>query len=156
MRRLLPILLALTLAACAALVPRLKAPELQVYRVVPIQLGLAQQRFAVTLTATNDNDRSVTLEAVELELRSGNAVLAQARSSAPVSLPAHGRSQIELLADTSTAQWLALMGRLTPDDLAMGLPYTLEGRAQILGWGWLPFRKSGRWSPTVRTGPAPH
>ena len=153
MKRLLPLLLALALTACA---PRLKMPELQVDRVIPAQLGLAQQRFAVTLTAANDNDRSVTVETIELDLKSAGAVLAQAKSSAPITLPAHGQARFELIADTSTAQWLAAMGRLTPNDLATGLPYTLEGRARIQGWGWLPFRKSGRWSPLVPAAPAAH
>ena len=152
MKRLLPMLLALALAACAALGPRLKMPELKVDHVVPTELGLAQQRFAVTLTGENGNDRSITLDAVEVELRSGGALLARATSSVPVTLPAHGRGRIELNAATSTAQWLAALGRLKADDLAAGLPYTLTGRARIQGWGWLPFRASGRWSPMV---PAP-
>ena len=146
MKRLLPLLLALALAACA---PRLKMPELQIDRVVPTQMGLAQQRFAVTLTAANDNDRSVTVETIEFDLKSAGAVLAQAKSSAPITLPAHGQTRFELIADTSTAQWLEVMGHLTPDDITAGLPYTLEGRARIQGWGWLPFRKSGRWSPSA-------
>ena len=156
MRRLLPILLVLALAACAALAPRLRAPELQVGRVMPTQLGLARQRFAVTLTAANGNDRSITVETIELDLKSAGAVLARAQSSAPITLPAHGQARFELITDTRTAQWLAVMGHLTPDDLAAGLPYTLDGRARIQGWGWLPFHKSGRWSPLVPAAPAAH
>ena len=142
-------LLVLALAACAALGPRLKMPKLTVDQVVPTELGLAQQRFAVTLTAANGNDRSITLDAVEVELRSSDALLARATSNVPVTLPAHGRGRIELQADTSTAQWLAVLGRFKADDLAAGLPYTLTGRARIQNWGWLPFRASGRWSPMV-------
>ncbi len=147
MKRLLAAALALLLAACAALAPKLEMPTLRVESVLPEQLGLARQRFAVTLEAANPNDRAVTLEALELDLRSAGEVLAHAASDTPVTLPARGRAHLDLQAAMGTAQWLAVLHRLKPADFTEGLPYTVEGRARLAGWGWVPFRKSGRWSP---------
>lgn len=133
----------LLLCGCAALVPKLEPPKLEVTNVVLRGGSLNKQRIAVTFKVTNPNDRQVGIERIDCHIALSGHDFASGQTDAPFILPALGESdfQLDLTADLASAlQVLAQqMG-------AKEVSYRLTGEVHLSG-GLLrnfPFTKDGR------------
>jgi LEA14-like dessication related protein len=141
-RRLLPGVCML-LAGCAALMPRLVPPQLDVTGVSLAGTDLAHTQIAVQLHVTNPNARVIRVQGIDCTLALAGTQFAQGATDAPFVVPASGATdfQVTLNADLATAMTI-MLGQLGARDVA----YTVSGQAH-LAEGLirnLPFRKEGR------------
>ena len=137
-RASIALMLALALAACASLAPRLEAPKIVASSVRVVSVGLPDVRLAVELTLANPNAVDIALDArVSLE---GEHVAA-ATLDRPVTLPANGEARVALSARGDAAAALASLGRA----LGAGRPlrYEIAGEARLADGTRLPFLRRG-------------
>ena len=140
MRRLLLILLAFGLAACAALPPGAQPPRVSLADVSLRSLGLLEQRFELELRLVNPNDFDLKIEALDFELEVNGRPFAQGFSRVTMLLPAGSITSMRVDAVTQSKDWLAQMKSLSPDVLRDGMPYRIRGRVKTDRLGrWLPF-----------------
>jgi len=134
---------ALLLAGCASLLPRLVPPGLEVVGVSLAGSDLAHTQIAVQLHVTNPNARAISVQGIDCSLALAGTQFAQGRTDAPFVVPASGETdfQVTLNADLAAAMGV-MLGQLGAKDV----PYTVSGQAH-LAEGLirnLPFRKDGR------------
>ena len=132
------------LAGCAALVPKLEAPQLQLTGVTLAGGDAQQQQFRLTLHVVNPNQRVIEVRGIECALEIEGQPIAQGTTAAAITLPAMGETDFDLnvSAHLNDALGPLLMARI----LHSPLRYRLYGQVH-LGSGILrniPFDQNGQ------------
>lgn len=142
MKRLLIILSALLLAACAGLGSLLEKPHVKLAGLELEQVKLLEQRFVVTLRVSNPNNVSVTIDGVDFDLFLNGGAVASGASREAVTLPSQGDAYVKIRVNTRLDQ---LWKQLRAQQKQGGpLNYEIKGRLHA-GWlpGGLPFSRHG-------------
>ncbi len=132
LKRLLPIVLALTLApgACSVLAPKFDRPNVSVVRIELRSGNLLQQNFAVKLNIQNPNDRTLPITGVHVELNVGGEQIASGVSDHALVVPAHGEADFDMTIKANVA--LALLKLADKmDQHSNSIDYDLTGAASI-------------------------
>ena len=150
--------LALAVASCATFGPRIAPPTVTVNDVALQSLDGAQARFVAGVTLSNPNDRDVAVDALDATLSIEGEPVATAALVAPVTMPANGKADAQIVARTGMDAILravaAAMRRLgtpgAPFTTSPALHYVIEGNARFAGGLRVPFRRSGELGPDPR------
>ncbi|HTP39999.1 MAG TPA: LEA type 2 family protein [Steroidobacteraceae bacterium] len=131
-----------SLGGCAALLPRLEPPRLQV---VGVNLGhgnLAKQKINVTLNVDNPNNRVLDIGSIDVNIALSGTDFATGVTAEPFAVPALGSTQftIDLTANLETA--LKLIAASYGADT---IPYRITGEVHLAGGVIrnLPFKSDG-------------
>jgi LEA14-like dessication related protein len=144
LKRLLPVALALCLAACSLFTPKFNRPTVSVVSIDMRGGNMLQQNFAVKLNIQNPNDRAVPVNGIHLELTVGGEQIASGVSDRAFVVPPLGESQFDMTIKANVA--LALLK--LADKMGQhsdSIDYELTGGASIdLPFlRQLPFHQSG-------------
>jgi len=140
-RRMAFVAVAALLAGCAALPPRLAAPEFEVAGVRVVEARLPSVRLAVDLVVRNPNAVAIELAGLDADLAIEGERAGSARLARPAMLPAQGAARVQLAVDADAGAALAGLGRALGG--ARPLAYDLAGRATLADGRAFPFRRRG-------------
>ncbi len=140
-RRVAAVAIAALIAGCAALPPRLVAPEVEVAAVRVVEARLPTVRLSVDLVVTNPNAVAIELAGLDADLAIEGERVGSARLARPATLPAQGATRVLLAADADAGAALAGLGRALGG--ARPLAYDLAGRATLADGRTFPFRRRG-------------
>jgi LEA14-like dessication related protein len=129
---------------CAALVPKLEAPQLQLIGVTLEGGDAQQQQIRLALHVVNPNARVIEVRAIECVLEIEGQPIAQGTTAAAITLPAMGETDFDLNVSAHLSDALAplLLARILHNPLR----YRLYGEVH-LGSGILrniPFDQNGQ------------
>lgn len=126
--RRLAVLASLLLAACAALVPKLEPPRLEVSGVNFISGDRAHQQIGLKVHVTNPNARSIAVQRIDYGIALAGTDFAQGTTAAPFTVPASGTTDfdIKLTADLLTA--LKVLGQHLGE---REIPYRVTGTLHL-------------------------
>ncbi|RFA24755.1 hypothetical protein CAI21_20320 [Alkalilimnicola ehrlichii] len=135
----------LLLGGCATTPRDIQRPELNLAGIEIQELGVFQQRYVITLRASNPNAIALPVQGVRYKIELEGQDFASGMSSAPFRIPAYGEEDIQVELSTNlirTGQWL--LDKLRAGD--MTLDYRISGDIDVgLGRiGRLPFDESGQ------------
>jgi hypothetical protein len=148
--RVVAVILALVLAACASLALR-NPPRIEVVGVALDRVEGADAFFRVDLLLTNRLAEDVVVDELQGKLSIEGENIAQAAlANAPVRIPANGSAPAEMTAHTgmdAVLRAVAQAMRSGATILAPGarpvLHYRIEGSARLAGGARFPFTRSG-------------
>jgi LEA14-like dessication related protein len=132
------------LGGCAALVPKLEAPQLQLTGVTLESGDAQQQQISLALHVVNPNQRAIEVRGIECALEIEGRPIAQGMTAAAFTLPAMGESDFKL--NVSAHLNDALGPLLAARMLHSALRYRLYGEVHLRG-GMLrniPFDQNGQ------------
>ncbi|HEY6451914.1 MAG TPA: LEA type 2 family protein [Steroidobacteraceae bacterium] len=128
---------------CAAMLPRLQAPQLTVTGIAFAGGSMQQQQLRLTLHVTNPNDREITIRGIECTFELEGQPFAQGATDAQFTLPASGETDFALNVTADLSNALAALvggfGHRTVD-------YRLYGQVHLRGQlvRNVPFDQKGR------------
>jgi len=143
-RAIAALVLAAALASCAALAPRLAAPEVVGANVRVVQVSLPDVRMAIDLTLSNPNTVEIVVQAFDARISLEGERVATASLAAPVTMPANGTAQVTLSARGDAAATLAGVGRALGSGRAMR--YEIAGDVTLGDGSRYPFVRRGETS----------
>ena len=130
LKRLLPIALALALAACSVLAPKFNRPNVTVVSIELRSGNLLQQNFALKLNIQNPNDRTLPVSGMHVELNVGGEQIASGVSDHAVVVPAHGDTDFDMTIKANVA--LALLKLADKmNQHSNSIDYDLTGAASV-------------------------
>jgi LEA14-like dessication related protein len=130
LKRLLPIALALALAACSVLAPKFNRPNVTVVSIELRSGNLLQQNFALKLNIQNPNDRTLPVAGMHVELNVGGEQIASGVSDHAVVVPAHGDTDFDMTIKANVA--LALLKLADKmNQHSNSIDYDLTGAASV-------------------------
>jgi LEA14-like dessication related protein len=135
--------LAVALAGCASMVPKLEAPTLAV-TTVAIGGGNSQaQQIRLTFHATNPNDRAIAIRSIECTLELEGAAFAQGTTDSAFTLPALGQADFDL---NLTANLNSVLAALAGGFGHHTVDYRVYGKVHLQGGvvRTIPFDQKGR------------
>lgn len=139
MRRILIVLLALCLTACASALPK---PEVSLADVELIQAGLFEQRFKLKLRLSNPGQSEVVINGLNFELELNGQPFAKGQSDQGTTLPRLGETTLDVTATSNLAALLRQVAELRKRG-GESLDYRLRGTLSLPGFGSLPFDRKG-------------
>ena len=144
----LALLASLALAGCAAVLPRLEAPEVVTLVVRNVEIRLPTIRVDTELTLRNPNAVAVSIASLDADLEIGGERAGTLKLAAPVLLPAAGTASLALSAVGDAAVALSGLGRA----LGSGRPldYALKGALTLADGRTFPFVRRGQVSAPPR------
>ncbi len=149
MKVLLPVLsLAVLLAGCAGLMPKLEPPQLSISNVELLDSSLWEQRLRVRMRVRNPNDRALPVRGLTYALEVGGQELAQGVADNSFVVPALGETQFDMTVTTSMALTLLRLASRGGGSSGGEIEYRLHGKVS-LSQGLLrsiPFEDRGSFS----------
>ena len=115
-------------AACAALLPQLKTPELKVVGVNFLGGDALHQQLRLKIQVTNPNARNIAVRAIDYRVALAGADFAQGTSVEPFTVPASGQSEFDLNVATNLGAVLRVIGSHLGDN---ELEYRVSGRVHL-------------------------
>lgn len=151
-RRLSLLFCAGVLAACAAISPATRAPDVSVADIGIGSLGVFEQRFDVGLRIDNRNDFDLVVDALEFELEVNGRPFARGLGRPSQRIPALASTVLRVDAIMPSKNLVEQLRALSPSALKAGVPYRIHGRVRLdRPARWLPFDHAGVYGG----GPAP-
>ena len=144
LRAAVAVVLAVALAACAAMGPKLAAPEIVGANVRVVQVTLPEVTMAIDLTLSNPNAVEIVVKAFDARVSLEGERIATASLAAPVTMPANGTAQVTLTARGDAAATLAGVGRALGSARAMR--YEIAGDVTLGDGSRYPFVRRGETS----------
>ena len=138
------LVVAVALAACAAYVPRLAAPEIVGANVRVVQVNLPEVTMAIDLTLSNPNAVEIVVRTSDARISLEGERIATASLAAPVTMPANGTADVTLSARGDAAATLAGVGRALGSARAMR--YEIAGDVTLGDGSRYPFVRRGETS----------
>jgi len=132
------------LGGCAAFAPHVERPRLELVGVDVRDATLAEQHFRVRLRVANPNTRALPVRGIDYALRLGGEEFGSGSSADPLTVPANGSADFELILTTHLATTLwKVLPRLR--DGAPPLEYQLAGtvRTDLAFLRVIPFDERG-------------
>jgi len=147
LKRLMPVGLALCLAACSLWTPKFNRPNVSVVSIEMRGGNLLQQDFAVKLHVQNPNDRALPVSGLHLELNVGGEQIASGVSDRAFVVAAFGESDFDMTIKANMALALLRLANKM-DQHADSIEYDVTGAASIdLPFlRDLPFHQTGSFS----------
>ncbi len=147
LKRLMPVVLAMGLAACSVFAPKFERPDVSVVSIEMRSGNLLQQTFVVKLSVQNPNDRALPVSALQLQLNVGGQQIAGGASDHAFVVPAHGESGFDMTIKANMAMALALLADKM-NQHSDSIEYEVTGSASIdLPFlRNLPFHQTGTFS----------
>jgi len=133
---------AIVLAGCAALAPKLAAPELRAARVDVLEVALPDLWLRLSLLLSNPNDVAIEVDALDVTLTLDGEAVSEARLGRPVSLPAGIDTRVDLEARADVSRALAVAGRALGSG-RVAIPYEIAGVVTLAGGRRFPFTRRG-------------
>ena len=143
-RAAVALVLAVALAACAAMGPKLAAPEIVGANVRVVQVNLPEVTMAIDLTLSNPNAVEIVVKAFDARVSLEGERIATASLAAPVTMPANGTAGMTLSARGDAAATLAGVGRALGSGRAMR--YEIAGDVTLGDGTRFPFVRRGETS----------
>ncbi len=128
LRPLLTALLALALAGCSALVPKLQSPDLSVVGVELVKADFLQQQLRVRMHVHNPNDRELAVRGIEYTVQVAGDDFAHGDSDRDFTVPARGDMEFDVNVYANAAPVLlkyVMGGRGDP------VPYRIAGKVHL-------------------------
>ena len=144
LRAAVAVVLAVALAACAAMGPKLAAPEIVGANVRVVQVTLPEVTMAIDLTLSNPNAVEIVVKAFDARVSLEGERIATASLAAPVTMPANGTAGMTLSARGDAAATLAGVGRALGSARAMR--YEIAGDVTLGDGSRYPFVRRGETS----------
>jgi LEA14-like dessication related protein len=144
LRAAVALVLAVALAACAAMGPKLASPEIVGANVRVVQVTLPEVTMAIDLTLSNPNAVEIVVQGFDARISLEGERIATASLSAPVTMPANGTAQVPLTARGDAAATLAGVGRALGSARAMR--YEIVGDVTLGDGSRYPFVRRGETS----------
>ncbi len=144
LRAAVAVVLAVALAACAAMGPKLAAPEIVGANVRVVQVTLPEVTMAIDLTLSNPNAVEIVVKAFDARVSLEGERIATASLAAPVTMPANGTAGMTLSARGDAAATLAGVGRALGSGRAMR--YEIAGDVTLGDGTRFPFVRRGETS----------
>jgi LEA14-like dessication related protein len=136
---------ALFAAGCAAIVPKLETPKLEVVAVELLDAQFTQQRFNVTMRVQNPNDRELPIRGLSYSMQLAGEEFGTGQSDKAFTVPALGEAEFTMTVTTNLAtSLLKILPKL--EKSPQSLDYRLTGRVET-DWTFLrtiPFSESGK------------
>jgi LEA14-like dessication related protein len=130
LRRLSPVFLVLSMAACSLVAPKFNRPNVSVVTIEMRGGNLLQQNFAVKLNVQNPNDRALPVSGLHVELNVGGEKIASGVSDRAFVVPAFGETEFDMTIKANVA--LALLKFANKmDQHADSIDYDVSGAASI-------------------------
>jgi LEA14-like dessication related protein len=147
LKRGLPILLWLCVAACSAMAPKFNRPTVSVVSVEMRGGNLLQQNFAVKLSVRNPNDRALPVSGLHLSLSTGGEEIASGASDRAFVVPAFGDSEFDMTIKANMALAILKLANKM-DQHADSIDYDVSGTASLdlPFMHELPFHQTGSFS----------
>jgi LEA14-like dessication related protein len=117
------------LGGCAALVPKLEAPQLQLIGVTLVGGDAQQQQIRLALHVVNPNERAIDVRGIECALEIEGRPIAQGATAAAIALPAMGETDFDLNVNAHLSD--ALGPLLAARILHSSLRYRLYGQVHL-------------------------
>src|SRR3984957_10145265 len=130
LKRLLPIALALTLAACSLVAPKFNRPNISVARIELRGGNLLQQKLAVMPNIQNPNDRALPVAGLHVDLNVGGEQIASGVSDRAIVVPAHGESDFDMTVKANVALALLKLADKV-NQHSNSIDYDLTGAASV-------------------------
>lgn len=133
--------IAAALAACAAIGPRLVAPEVVGASVRVTRVSLPDIALAIDLTLSNPNAVEIVVQGFDARIVLEGERVATAALASPVTMPANGTAEVSLSARGDAAATLAGLGRALGSGRAMR--YEIAGDVTLGDGSRFPFVRRG-------------
>lgn len=145
MKSLLLALVASSLVACSAVLPKLESPDLSVVNVQLTKSDLFEQRLKVRMRVQNPNDRELPVKGITCEMQVNGEDFARGVAADSFIVPALGEAEFDMTLTANMAgallRMLSSSGGKTPESF----DYRLTGKV-ALSSGLLrsvPFNETG-------------
>jgi LEA14-like dessication related protein len=135
--------LALCLAACSMLGPKIEVPQLSLVRIAMTSADIFNQQFLVRVHVENPNDRELPIRGIDYKLFLEGDSFAEGVSNKPFTVPAKGETDFDMTVRTNFVSGVArLLSRLNGRDQVQ---YVVEGKVltDISMAKKIPFQESG-------------
>jgi LEA14-like dessication related protein len=130
---------------CAAIVPKLETPKLEVVAVELLDAQFTQQRFNVTMRVQNPNDRELPIRGLSYSMQLAGEEFGTGQSDKAFTVPALGEAEFTMTVTTNLAtSLLKILPKL--EKSPQSLDYRLTGKVET-DWTFLrtiPFSESGK------------
>ena len=113
---------------CAALVPKLEAPELKVVGLNFLGGDRQHQKLRLRIQVTNPNTRQIAVRSIDYQVALAGADFAQGSSAEPFTVPASGQSEFDLDMNTDLGSLLRVLSAHLGD---AALEYQVSGRVHL-------------------------
>jgi LEA14-like dessication related protein len=140
--RLLVALAVVLLPACAALVPKLEPPRLEVTGVSFVGRDFAHQQIGLRVHVTNPNARAIAVQRIDYGIVLASTDFARGTTAAPFTVPASGATDFDLNLTADMVTALKLLRQHLGD---REIPYRVTGTLHLAEGvlRTLPFASSG-------------
>jgi LEA14-like dessication related protein len=135
--------LAMCLAACSAMGPKLAVPKLALVTVAMTSADIFNQQFLVRVNVQNPNDRELPITGIDYKLFLEGDSFSEGVSNKPFTVPAQGDIDFDMVVRTNFVSGAArLMSRLNGRDQVQ---YVVEGKilTDISMMKKIPFQETG-------------
>jgi LEA14-like dessication related protein len=139
----LVLVLVVALSGCAAFVPKLETPHLEVVGIEIVDAQLMQQRFNVRMRVQNPNDRELPIRGLDYRMQLAGEEFGEGVSNKAFTVPALGEAEFEMTVTTNLAS--SLLKILPKVQNGQPLEYRLDGKVST-DWTFLrtiPFSEKG-------------
>jgi len=140
--------LALALASCSALLPRLETPSLSIVNVELLKSDMWEQRMKVRMRVQNPNDRALPIKGLSYALEVAGEDFAHGVSGASFLVPALGETEFDMNITANMASTIIKFLGRGSDSLKDELDYRIKGKIS-LSEGLLrsiPFEEKGKFT----------
>jgi LEA14-like dessication related protein len=129
-------LLVLMVTGCASTLTRaFDEPRIELLGVRPVNVSNTEANFLVTLRVINPNAFALDIDGVYYDIFLRERKVLSGVSSDAVVIPAFGEGRLELTAAANIFQSISLVSDLMQTPPQNGLPYTLNTKISVAGWG---------------------
>lgn len=142
MKRVLLLLGALLLTACAGPGGLMQKPEVSLVGVDLLGLGLAEQRFVLSLRVRNPNDADLAISALDFTVELNGLPFAKGAAANAVTVPGRGEAQVQVQASSQLGNVLKQLRELQKRGSERS-DYRIVGQVGLAGFGTLPFERRG-------------
>jgi hypothetical protein len=132
-RLLLAMTVAVVFAGCAALGPKLQAPDLSIVSVDLVKGDLFEQRIKARMKVQNPNDLELAVRGVTYTIELGGEALGHGLSGSSFVVPAKGETEFDMLVTANLAGTLLKLvekARVTGGSLNQ-VEYRLRGQVRL-------------------------
>ena len=142
-RSILPALVTLALAGCAALPTNLKTPEVSFVGLRAIEASVFEQRLEVRMKVHNPNDIELPVNGLDVAIELAEEPFAHGVSAREFVVPARGEAEFDMLVTANAAA--ALLKIVGADSKSDSIDYKVKGKlsTKIGLLRTIPFNESG-------------